>query len=342
MHHSSQSRFNRRRMLASKISGSFVYSKSSPFTRTALFFGNGAIWREVCIRALKLIFLISAVFLFSSETFAFEKTELWKNTISDRYSKQLEELSQNWSSIKFLNPDKFMTVQPIPTAEDATYVGILSQINIDAPLKEVRAVLADISNYVHIYQGLDKVETKATTKDDSVIYWVFSGPLGTKTKYTTVQHLGSLTPQKGFLFYQLKESPDVTVADGAMFLEEKEGKTKFMSIDFFNAHWGTIGSLFKTEIWRETCYSTAKFAFALKKMSELKALKGEELFKKIAAKSENGYDPKLVSSYCEKMRDRKNYKAFERLVDEIVDGDKGVPSSNPIELQKSGPTRKKN
>ncbi len=298
--------------------------------------------REVFICTLKTIFLASALALLSPSALAFEKTELWKNAISDRYSKQLEELSQNWSSIKFLNPDQFLTVQPIPTADDATYVGILSQIIIEAPLKEVRAVLADTSNYVHIYQDLDKVETKATTKDDNLIAWVFSGPLGTKTKYTTVQHLGTLTPQKSFLFYQLKESPDVTVADGAMFLEEKDGKTKFMSVDFFNAHWGTIGSMFKTEIWRETCYSTAKFAFALKKMSELKTLKGEELLKKIAAKSENGYDPKVVSSYCEKMRDRKNYKAFEKLVDEIVDVSKSVPSNTPTKPQKSDPKQKRN
>jgi hypothetical protein len=205
----------------------------------------------------------------------------------------------------------------IPTLDDGTYIGVWAKTEIYASPEAIAKVLGDIPNYLNVYQDLEKVSVVQTDPTDTVIDWMFSGPLGTKTKYQTVQKLSNFTPKRSALIYGLKKSDKVTASDGIIFIQEESGTSYYLSIDFFNADWGGLAKLFTGTIWKETCVSTAKTTFIIKYLAENS--KEEAPVKQVKLNRANGYDSEMVSQICSEMENRKKQKEFEKQILEILD-----------------------
>jgi hypothetical protein len=168
-----------------------------------------------------------------------------------------------------------------------------------------------------VYENLEEVDEVLSENGNSVIDWTFSGPLGTRTTYQTVQSINTFGAGRSGLLYGLKKSEKVTVADGIILLSEKSGVTTYYSVDFFNADWGGIAKLFKGTIWSETCESTAKAVFKIKYLAEHS--KDVPPVKKVTLKKSNGYDSEIVDQICSEMKNRKKQKEFEKQILEILD-----------------------
>lgn len=204
----------------------------------------------------------------------------------------------------------------IPTEGDDTYLGIWAKTEIHAGQEDVLKILKDVSNYRYIYPDAKKITVIQDDKNGTVIDWAFGGPFGITTHYETVQSTKKFDPVRGGQIYGLKKIGKVTASDGLTFLQEVEGTSYYVSVDFFNASWGGLAKLFATKIWKETCDSTAKTTFLIKAMSE--RLKKGQAPKKIELTGANGYDSEKISRICSEMADRKSHKGFDDQISDIL------------------------
>jgi hypothetical protein len=263
---------------------------------------------------MKNLILIFILVLVCETTLAFEHDGLWKFTKSGKYSVEAAKFYEIWvTGKKHLKGEYFPTeinMTGIQTPGDDTYVGIMAKTQISADLPHMLAILKNIKEYVSIYPDLDKVDllknevSKIFT--DQQIYWKFSGPLGTHTIYETIQRVIKIDDKRAALIYQLTKSDDVLDSDGFVFLEEDaKGKTKYLSVDFFNAKWGIAGTFFKDKIWSTTCENTSKATKALMQKAQISQLPGASAEK--------------VLMKCPDMANRKTLEAFEKISSNILD-----------------------
>ncbi len=252
------------------------------------------------------------IFLLSMSLYAhaMESSELWKGTKTGRYSLALEKLFDKWSvdrsRLHFDSKISEVKLSAIPSPDDGTYVGIEAVTSISASLDQTIKVLSDIKNYKAIYPDLELIEEIQSQNIDHVIHWKFGGPLGTHTVYDTVQRIRQIGKDKAALIYRLSKSEEVLDADGVIFLEEHEGITKYLSIDFFNAKWGIAGTLFKNKIWSTACENTGKATVNIRGAAE-------------SSKKITGHDSEKVLVNCGAMENRKTQEGFEKLSANIFD-----------------------
>jgi hypothetical protein len=260
-------------------------------------------------------FLILSFLLISHQSaFALEKKAEPTNSIHPGiYADKIRELSDRWikpeTDLNHSLPLSEMKIQSIKTTGDKTYVGILAKALIKAKLENVLSVLKNIDAYKKIYPGLDEISFVGGQDDKTDIHWKFSGPMGTHTVYNTIQRVIEVTPNKALLVYRLKDSKDVRETDGFIFLQESNGLTKYLSVDFFNANWGLAGTFFEDTIWKTSFDNTQKASLAIKSEAEKLSNPKETEAQKVSV-SFIGLD------------DRAKQKTFENLASEIFSGDK--------------------
>ncbi|MGZ3698944.1 MAG: hypothetical protein ACXWP5_12495, partial [Bdellovibrionota bacterium] len=121
----------------------------------------------------------------------------------------------------------------------------------------ILALLRDESQFAEIYPELYRAAIPHRDPTSDVVDWIYRGPMGIKTRYTTRQEAKMVTPERGFFLYSLEDSPDVLVASGAILVERQGEITRFISIDFFNAKWGFLAKLFRERLWVDSCRATA-------------------------------------------------------------------------------------
>jgi hypothetical protein len=257
------------------------------------------------------IFIVSVIQPLQNESlFASDQVSRWPNLKEGRYTEKIETLLNRWKSSKVhihvSEKQNQLLLQTIPTLKDSTYLGIMAKTTIGSKLANVVKILIDVGGYKSIYPDLDEVSFKKVEAADFEIHWKFSGPMGSHTVYDTLQRVSEFDKSKGDLVYQLKKSDDVLDSDGFILLEEKDGLTKYISVDFFNAKWGIAGSLFKGKIWETTFDSTKKATLAIKSQAE-----------KIQ-NSNDSHPEKVLVNYVG-LDDREKQKTFENLEPEIFD-----------------------
>ena len=241
------------------------------------------------------------------------KAESESSIHSGKYFQTIQEWTERWknpgSDLKpSLNPNE-MIIQSIRTIGDKTYIGLLAKTLINAKLADVLSVLQNIDQYKKIYPGLDEISFVPAQNDQFDIHWKFSGPMGTHTVYNTIQKITKLGAFKAFLIYHLKNSKDVLETDGFVFLQETNGKTEYVSVDFFNAKWGLAATFFEETIWKTSFDNTQKATLAIKNEAEKISKPGEAATQKVSVN--------FIG-----LADRAKQKTFENLAAEIFSADK--------------------
>ncbi len=230
-----------------------------------------------------------------------------------KYATKIAEYKKTWmllaTELNVPEGTDELKIQTINTPEDSTYVGVMAKTTFSAKLSIVLKVLRDIASYKNAYLGLDEVSFENIVPNSFDIHWKFSGPMGTHTVYETTQTVSEITKTKGILTYNLKKSEDVLDANGFIFLQEKDGATKYLSVDFFNAKWGMAGTFFKNKIWETTFENTKKTTLTMKTEAE----------------KTNGKSSGKVSENFVGLDEREKQKTFESLEADIFDAGKGSP-----------------
>ncbi|MDZ4677962.1 MAG: matrixin family metalloprotease [Oligoflexia bacterium] len=272
--------------------------------------------RNIQIMNLNMLFFILTMFALPAH--GFNSNDLWKKVKETKYSIEMKKIFNEWElgKLAFKKNEESFLIQPIPTPGNDTYIGLYAKILIPAKLTTVIEVLKDTLNYINVYEDIHDIKLLEAKDDDTQLHWAFKGPMGTKTKYQTVQRIKLINNTKAVLIYGFAESEDLSAADGIILLQEKNNKTELISFDFFDADWGMLAKLFKSEIWKESCISNSKTNFTIRDLSAHieRGEKKTNYIKKFSAPDLN-----KAKQYCHKTVDRANQKTFETLILDILD-----------------------
>lgn len=212
-----------------------------------------------------LILLFSDILLAKDESIVKSIYTLLINDLSEtQLSKYAEKIS---------NPNDKISLKCLETQEGQYYIGLAHSLTINSPAKEVASIIETFNQYPVVFEGIEDAKImKKMDLENIIVEFENKSPaffipniryqmeykiIPTHTGKIYKYHLSNLLPQKDILF-----------SDGVMFLEEKNGVTRFYEIDFFNANWGLAEKIAGSRIWHDSIKELVISDFELKLKAE--------------------------------------------------------------------------
>lgn len=158
----------------------------------------------------------------------------------------------------------------LATASDDRYVGMLQQMNVDAPLATVEEVMDDVRHYKDLFPGVVDVHVVPESRHGAryITAWeqrvpVFFLPNVTYELATIVDRTH---PGRRVYRYKLLRGASMLASDGMVVLESLgPARTQFTEYDFFNAEWGPLPA---SSVWRESLRGAFLSDMAIKLRAE--------------------------------------------------------------------------
>ena len=178
------------------------------------------------------------------------------------------------------------------------YIGLEQRMHIQAPLKTVAGILDDFSLYKDLFPGFSEIHLLSREGKKSFSYWEQPIPLPfvPNVKYEMI-YLTEDVGEEGRLYrYQLRKSNTLTASDGFIWIAaDKNGGTRFVEYDFFDAKWGAAKVFGPRKLWLDAIEGMAQSDVAIK----LKAENADWPLKKAREQSRKAIAAKILADCYE-------------------------------------------
>jgi hypothetical protein len=192
------------------------------------------------------------------------------STIDNLSEKQIATLALKFPSVL----DKISLVC-LNTNEGKNSIGLWHNLNINAPIKEVEAILLNFNDYSQIFDAIEKAKIiKKTGTDNFLVEFENKSPffLIPNIHYQMEYIISDVLKGKFFRYHlsELYPQKNIIFSDGLIYLEEVNGVTRFYELDFFKANWGILETFASSKIWSDSIKELVISDFELKIKSEKK------------------------------------------------------------------------
>lgn len=216
--------------------------------------------------------------------------------IDSIYSDYLRQVAQRWVSPRPNVVEHTLDVGSDPTAGALAltcvstpgsdrYVGMVQRQRIRATLATVESVLDDVEHFKDLFPGTVSVHvlpgslqrtdgTAQVRRFDTA--WVQRAPVFflPEIRYE-LSHLVEKTESRAFYRYKLRRGDRLVQSDGLVVLEALDaGTTQFTEYDFFDAHWGPLGT---GMVWHESLQAAVQSDLAVRIKAEHPNWPGEQV-----------------------------------------------------------------
>jgi len=173
-----------------------------------------------------------------------------------------------------------VVLRGLRTLEMPLYIGIVKAFIVKAPLARVIHLMDDFERYKDRLPDLVKVEVKETKGNRQLIFWEYESPafFVPNSRYDEYFVNDRRDPKRMITRYQLKSANNINAADGILVQEDVGGgRTRIITLDFFDGQWGILGSVAKEAIWEKVAAGYYKGDVAFKIQVENPSLSAQEI-----------------------------------------------------------------
>ena len=161
------------------------------------------------------------------------------------------------------------------TQGEPLFMGMVQELEIEAPIERVSQVLERVDQYAELFQGY--AEIKVVSKKDNLwrTHWEQRIPIPfvRNIRYDLDYLLSDPVPALKLFRYQLIESTRLKASDGAILLRKiGPNTTQYNEWDFYDADWGIAASFGRDRLWREGLEGAALSDLAIKLKAENPAM----------------------------------------------------------------------